>query len=110
MCFVREFRVRLRRIIEAMVGRVFTPGDIVNITGLPRYEVLATMHVLETLGVIEVINAKGNYRVYKLTELGFKLLKALQRAEKVIIDVIEEGESNVAPSTETSNEEVIVST
>jgi len=107
---VREFRVRLRRIIEAMVGRVFTPGDIVNITGLPRYEVLATMHVLETLGIIELINAKGNYRVYRLTELGLKLLKALQRAEKVIINVVEEGESTEVVSTGEVKDEVLAGT
>lgn len=107
---MREFRVRLRRIIEAMVGRVFTPGDIVNITGLPRYEVLATMHVLETLGIIELINAKGNYRVYRLTELGLKLLKALQRAEKVIINVVEEGESTEVVSTGEVKDEVLAGT
>ncbi len=107
---MREFRVRLRRIIEAMVGRVFTPGDIVNITGLPRYEVLATMHVLETLGIIELINAKGNYRVYRLTELGLKLLKALQRAEKVIINVVEGGESTEVVSTGEVKDEVLAGT
>ena len=84
---MKEFRLRLKRILESMVGRVVTPGDVVALTGLPRYEVLATFHVLEALGVIEVINAKGNYRVYRLTTLGVELLKALQEGEQVLITV-----------------------
>ncbi len=84
---MKEFRSRLKRILESMVGRVVTPGDVVALTGLPRYEVLATFHVLEALGVIEVINAKGNYRVYKLSSLGLELLNALQESEQVLITV-----------------------
>lgn len=83
---VREFRSRLKSIIEAMVGKVVTPGDVVASTGLPRYEVLATFHVLEALGIIELVNEKGNYRVYKLSSLGLKLLKALDSAESLVID------------------------
>jgi len=73
--------------MESMVGRVVTPGDVVSITGLPRYEVLATFHVLETLGIIELIHGKGNYRIYKLTSLGMKLLKALEGAHTVSIEL-----------------------
>jgi DNA-binding transcriptional ArsR family regulator len=85
---VRGFRERLKNIIESMVGRVVTPGDVVAATGLPRYEVLATFHVLEALGIIELVNEKGNYRVYKLSGLGLKLLKALESAEGLEIDVV----------------------
>ncbi|MCD6323623.1 MAG: hypothetical protein J7L55_00730 [Desulfurococcales archaeon] len=85
---MRAFRERLKSIIEAMVGKVVTPGDVVASTGLPRYEVLATFHVLEALGLIELVNEKGNYRVYKVTGLGIKLLKALQSAESLELEVI----------------------
>ncbi len=89
---MHEFRRRLRLIINAMVGRVVTPGDVVSLTGLPRYEVLATFHVLEALGVIEPLIEKGNYRVYRLTELGMRLLKALEVADKFSIEIIERSE------------------
>lgn len=88
MLKVNEFKERLKKILEAMVGKVVTPGDVVALSGLPRYEVLATFHVLETLGIVEVINEKGNYKVYRLTELGFKLLKALDEVSKVSIEIV----------------------
>ncbi len=96
---VREFRSRLKSIIEAMVGKVVTPGDVVASTGLPRYEVLATFHVLEALGIIELVNEKGNYRVYKLSSLGLKLLRALDSAESLVIDFIP---SEAASTTESA--------
>lgn len=86
---MKEFRERLKIMMESMVGRVVTPGDVVAITGLPRYEVLATFHVLETLGIIELIHGKGNYRIYKLTGLGLKLLKALDSAESLTLELAE---------------------
>ena len=90
---MKDFRERLRGIIKSMVGKVVTPGDVVSYTGLPRYEVLATFHVLEALGVVEVINEKGNYRVYRITSLGIKLLKALESAQGLEIDIVsKEGE------------------
>lgn len=85
---MNEFKERLKKILEVMVGKVVTPGDVVSLSGLPRYEVLATFHVLETLGIVEVINEKGNYKVYRLTELGFKLLKALDEVSKVSIEIV----------------------
>ncbi|MEM0105667.1 MAG: hypothetical protein QXS42_03140 [Zestosphaera sp.] len=85
---MNEFKERLKKILEAMVGKVVTPGDVVALSGLPRYEVLATFHVLETLGIAEVINEKGNYKVYRLTELGLKLLKALDEVSKVSIEIV----------------------
>ena len=100
---MREFRRRLINIIKAMVGRVVTPGDIVTLTGLPRYEVLATFHVLEALGVIEPLSVKGNFKIFKLTDLGYKLLRALETYEKVEIEVKN-------PITEGSKSEEEIST
>jgi len=85
---MKDFRDRLRDIIKSMVGKVVTPGDVVSYTGLPRYEVLATFHVLEALGIVEVINEKGNYRIYKLTSLGLKLLRALESAQGLEIEIV----------------------
>ena len=84
---MKEFRDRLREMIKSMVGKVVTPGDVVSYTGLPRYEVLATFHVLEALGMVEVINEKGNYRIYRLTGLGLKLLKALENTQHLNLEI-----------------------
>lgn len=84
---LNESRERLKKILEVMVGRIVTPGDVVTLSGLPRYEVLATIHVLEALNIVEVINEKGNYKVYKVTDLGLKLLKALDEVDKALIEV-----------------------
>lgn len=84
---LNESRERLKKILEVMVGRIVTPGDVVTLSGLPRYEVLATIHVLEALNMVEVINEKGNYKVYKVTDLGLKLLKALDEVDKALIEV-----------------------
>lgn len=79
--------------MESMLDRVVTPGDVVSLTNLPRYEVLATFHVLEALGIIKVVNAKGNYRVYRLTPIGVKLLKVLESSEELLIEVRGEGKA-----------------
>ncbi|MEM2550891.1 MAG: hypothetical protein QW168_01860 [Sulfolobales archaeon] len=70
-----------------MYAKLFTPGDIVAATGLPRYEVLAALHVLEELGIIELVISKGNYKVYRLTKLGEKLYKALELSESPLLSV-----------------------
>ncbi|MCC6032982.1 MAG: hypothetical protein LM561_02755 [Desulfurococcaceae archaeon] len=87
MCSLNESKERLKKMLEVMVGRVVTPGDVVALSGLPRYEVLAAFHVLEALNLVEVINEKGNYKVYKITNLGLKLLKALEEVNKATIDI-----------------------
>jgi len=84
---LNEFKSRLKLILMNMRDRVVTPGDVVSLTGLPRYEVLATFHILEALNLVELINSKGNYRVYKLSELGIKLLKALEKESEVILKI-----------------------
>jgi predicted transcriptional regulator with HTH domain len=85
---LNESKERLKKMLEVMVGRVVTPGDVVALSGLPRYEVLAAFHVLEALNLVEVINEKGNYKVYKITNLGLKLLKALEEVNKATIDIM----------------------
>ncbi len=107
---MHEFRKRLKLIIGAMAGRVVTPGDVVSLTGLPRYEVLATFHVLEALGIIEPLIEKGNYRVYRLTKLGMRLLRALEAADKFTIEVVESGEaveSSLSTSQSSEGEAVV---
>lgn len=94
-----EFRLRLKQILLSMRDKVVTPGDVVSFTGLPRYEVLATFHVLEALKLIELVNAKGNYRVYKLSELGEKLLEALEKEYEILLKF--EGST---PQSEVSSE------
>ncbi len=84
---MNESKERLKKMLEVMVGRVVTPGDVVALSGLPRYEVLAAFHVLEALNLVEVINEKGNYKVYKITNLGLKLLKALEEVNKATIEI-----------------------
>lgn len=70
-----------------MYTKLFTPGDIVAATGLPRYEVLAALHVFEELGIVELVISKGNYKVYRLSKLGEKLYKALEISENLVLDV-----------------------
>lgn len=98
---MNEFKERLRKMLEVMVGKVVTPGDVVALSGLPRYEVLATFHVLEALSIVEVINEKGNYKVYRLTGLGLKLLKALDEVSKVTIEVTAPPSQGVTTETTT---------
>ncbi|HEU97688.1 MAG TPA: hypothetical protein ENO36_02385 [Fervidicoccus fontis] len=49
-------------------------GDIVNLTGLPRYYVLAAFQILYELGYIELIYSKGSHKVYRITEKGLSFL------------------------------------
>ncbi len=92
---------RVKRLLDSMYGRLFTPGDVVASAGLPRYEVLAALHVLEELGVIELVIAKGNYRVYRLSKLGERLYKALEAGQSLSLS-IEVAESGVTAEAETS--------
>lgn len=51
------------------------PGDIVAMTGLPRYLVLASFQLLEELGFIKCIYCKGAHKVYTLTQRGHEYLE-----------------------------------
>ncbi len=106
MLNLREFRLRLKKILESMAGRVVTPGDIVALTGLPRYEVLATIHVLEALNFVELINEKGNFRVYKLTNAGLKLLKVLEEMSEVSVEVSVKHSEEVLTHTTSTTEAI----
>ncbi len=87
---VKSAREKLVSILEALKDRIASPSDVIAITGLPRYEVLASFHVLEALGVVEVVYARGNYKLYRLTEAGEKLLAALKNYNRVAIEVVAE--------------------
>ncbi len=67
----------LRRILEELSRAPSNPGYIAGITGIPRYDVLASFHILEMLGFIKPIYARGTHKVYTVTELGLKLLQGL---------------------------------
>ncbi len=88
-------REKLLRILEALKDRIASPSDVIALTSLPRYEVLASFHVLEALGIIEVVYVRGNYKLYKLTPTGEELLKALSsgKAFTLRIEIVEEPET-----------------
>jgi hypothetical protein len=69
-------------ILTALKDRIVSPSDVIASTGLPRYEVLASFHILEALNIIEAVYVRGNYKLYKLSELGKKLLDALANGKE----------------------------
>lgn len=84
-------------ILTALKDRIASPSDIIASTGLPRYEVLAAFHVLEALNIINVIYVRGNYKLYKLSNIGLKLLNALGSDKNfdIVIQYIEEDNTAV---------------
>lgn len=80
-------REKLARILEALRDRIASPSDVIASTGLPRYEVLASFHILEALGIVRVVYARGNYRLYKLTEAGCRLLDVLLRGVEFTLKI-----------------------
>ena len=80
-------RERLKLILLNIKDRLVGPGDIASAAGLPRYEVLAAFHVLEALNIIEPVHIKGNFKIYRLTEAGEELLKALTEGKEIMINV-----------------------
>jgi len=70
-------REKLVMMLNALKDRIASPSDVIASTGLPRYEVLASFHILEALNIIEVVYVRGNYKLYKLSEQGKKVLEAL---------------------------------
>ncbi len=81
----KSAREKLLEILEALRDRIASPSDVISTTGLPRYEVLAAFHVLEALNIIEVVYSRGNYKLYRLTSNGEKLLNALKNGLRVFI-------------------------
>ena len=86
----KSAKEKLLEILEALRDRIASPSDVIAVTGLPRYEVLASFHVLEALGIIEIVYSRGNYKLYRLTSVGEKLLKALKERGNVVINVVTE--------------------
>ncbi len=74
-----EARERLLKVLEAVVSRDYvSPGDVVVVTGLPRYIVLAFIQCLEALGALEPVYVRGSYKVYRATSLAGRLLNLLK--------------------------------
>jgi predicted transcriptional regulator len=74
-------------ILESISNGHVNPGDVVAKTGLPRYEVLAVFHLLEGLGLIETIYARGSHKVYRLTRKGMDILEGLESGYKMEVIV-----------------------
>ncbi len=77
----------LRQILEALEEKPRGPGDVVSLTSIPRYRVLAYFHLLEFFGFIDKVYSKGLYKVYVLTSLGRELLEGLRKGVEVKIAV-----------------------
>ncbi len=69
---------KLILILRELKDNIRTPSDIVVATGLPRYEILGSMHVLEALEIVKIVHSKGNYKLYTLSKLGESILEALE--------------------------------
>ncbi|HID80470.1 MAG TPA: transcriptional regulator [Ignisphaera sp.] len=98
-------REKLARILEALRDRIASPSDVIASTGLPRYEVLASFHILEALGIVKVVYARGNYKLYKLTEAGYRLLDVLSRGTEFTIKIepLEVEETSTTSDSEALN-------
>ncbi len=96
-------------VLEALSEKARGASDVVVVTRLPRYRVLAYMQLLEALGFIERIYSKGTYRVYSLTSLGRKLLDVLKSNLEFRIEVVvkEPKDSEVAIGEIVSGEGVV---
>ena len=75
----------LKQILEALEEKPRGPGDVVSLTSIPRYRVLAYFHLLEFFGFIDKVYSKGLYKVYILTNLGRELLEGLRKGVEVKI-------------------------
>lgn len=80
-------REKLLKILISLRNRIASPSDVIAITGLPRYEVLAAFHILEALDFIEPVYVRGNYKLYKLTNEGEKMVDALNSGKRFTIEV-----------------------
>ena len=94
-------REKLVMMLNALKDRIASPSDVISSTGLPRYEVLASFHILEALNIIEVVYVRGNYKLYKLSELGKKRLEALSNSKE--FDVVIKYSENVQELSSATN-------
>jgi len=86
---------KLLMILTSLKDRIASPSDVIASTGLPRYEVLAAFHVLEALNIINIVYIRGNYKLYKLSDLGLKLLNALSNNKGFDISIHYSENSNI---------------
>ena len=98
-------REKLVMILSALKDRIASPSDVIASTGLPRYEVLASFHILEAMNIIEVVYTRGNYKLYRLSEVGRKLLEALQSNKEfeLVVKGEESSKNLLEATTPTSN-------
>jgi len=80
-------REKLLKILVSLRNRIASPSDIIAATGLPRYEVLAAFHILEALDFVEPVYIRGNYKLYRLTNEGEKIVDALNSGRKFKIEI-----------------------
>lgn len=94
------------RILEILAARgTLAPGDVVALTGEPRYRVLASFHCLEELGLIEKVYARGTYKIYQITLIGRRLLEKSQgkglaySLAEFVLGGLEAGEAQASTGT-----------
>lgn len=80
-------REKLLKILLSLRNRIASPSDIIAGTGLPRYEVLAAFHILDALGLVELVYVRGNYRLYRLTNEGKKIVDVLNNGKKFVLEI-----------------------
>jgi len=72
-----DSKAKLISILSHLKDNISAPSDIVMKTGLPRYEVLGAFHVLEALGIVNIVHSRSNYKLYTLSEVGKRILEIL---------------------------------
>lgn len=82
-----DSREKLSKILSSLKNRIASPSDVISSTGLPRYEVLAAFHILEALGLIELVYARGNYKLYKLSSEGEKVVDIVMSGGKFVVEI-----------------------
>jgi len=80
--------LEVKRVLEVLEQRPLSASDVVSLTSLPRYKVLAYIQILEALGFLEKVYSKGTYRVYMLSDLGRDALKALKTTNTIRLVVV----------------------
>jgi len=96
-----DSREKLLKILISLKNRIASPSDVIAVTGLPRYEVLAAFHILDALGLVEPVYVRGNYKLYRLTVEGEKMVEMLDSGKRFTIDIKpidEEGADNLSAS------------
>ncbi|MGC9209800.1 MAG: transcriptional regulator [Acidilobus sp.] len=69
-------------------GKPMSPGDVAQRLGIPKYKALSVVSCLSEIGLLEAIYSKGNYKIYKLSDLGEAFLVMLEGG-RTIKDLLE---------------------